>query len=209
MTRLLPALALLCGSYCFCQPVIIIHGVKCDVHGTAIKGSKEYSLNVLKNRYVFPKPSDIDSTLTLQDLAAGSTSTDFPQNKAVVITAYVYNVKRGGTESCNCKTPDPVFRDTHIELTPDENDTSAASRVIVEVSPRIRVLKKATGTNWTTDALYKTIRKHVVRITGWLFYDREHESGAFANDPDDTKTPANWRASCWEIHPVTEIEIID
>ncbi|HEV7620447.1 MAG TPA: hypothetical protein VGO09_01870, partial [Flavisolibacter sp.] len=34
-------------------------------------------------------------------------------------------------------------------------------------------------------------------------------NASFANDPEDQGGPINWRASCWEIHPVTEIEILN
>ena len=37
----------------------------------------------------------------------------------------------------------------------------------------------------------------------------EHEGAAFANDPNDEVGKLNWRATCWEIHPVTGIKLLD
>jgi hypothetical protein len=46
---------------------------------------------------------------------------------------------------------------------------------------------------------------HRVRFKGWLLFDREH-----ADEAENTKPgrAANWRATAWEIHPVTTIEVL-
>ena len=129
-------------------------------------------------------------------------------SRAVTLSGYVFNVKTGGVETCNCKTKDHAFRDTHIELTPDENHTDAKYRVIVEVTPRLREIMAEQGLNWSTESLNGMIKGVKIQVSGWLFYDAEHEDASFSNDADDTYGRQNWRATCWEIHPVTSITIL-
>ncbi len=186
-----------------------IDGQACSLHGTSKEGSKEYDLNPLKNRFNFPTKQDFDNTITLQNLISREAiKGKFLQNKAVEITGYVFNVKKGGTETCNCKTTDPLFMDTHIELTPNSTETGADKRLIVEVTPRIRELLEGQGTDWSTETLVSKLKGHLVKIQGWLFYDEIHEPQAFSTNPDNA-SGRNWRASCWEIHPITSIEILD
>jgi len=192
----------------FAQEVVTIGGADCDVHGSARVGSKEYVLNVYKNRYTFPAASDFDKKINLGDLAKSDDPNEFNPDKAVVVTGYVYDVKVGGVETCNCKTKEAAFRDTHIELTVAENKTGPEHRVIAEVTPRIRAIMEDKGLDWSTKALKKSIKGHWVKIAGWLMYDGEHELEAFANDPSNGIGSKNWRATCWEIHPVTYMEIL-
>lgn len=178
----------------------------CDIHGTARANRPEYELNVYKNRYTFPKPTDFVTGITLEQLLSSGNEHDFPVEKAINVSGYVFNVKMGGVETCNCKAKDEAYRDTHIELTPDENHTGPEYRLIVEVTPRVRALMGVQGTDWSTDELKQLLPGHHVTVSGWLFYDEEHKSQAFATKPHGEH---NWRASCWEVHPVTEIKVLD
>jgi len=188
------------------QQVISIDGVDCDIHGSAHYGRPEYRLNEYKNRYHFPTKSDYANGITLNELISSGNEEQFPIDKAVILTGYVFNVKMGGVETCNCKTTDQAYRDTHIELTPDEQHTGPEYRIIVEVTPRIRAIMAVKGIDWSTEILKSTLIGHTVKISGWLFYDAEHKSQAFATNPTGER---NWRASCWEIHPITYIKVID
>ena len=192
-----------CGA---AQAVINIDGTPCDLHGAAAVNSEVYYLNSLKNRYRFPQASNIDAGVTFQTLMESSDPNQFSTDKAVRLQGFVLNVKMGGVESCNCKTKDPAYRDTHIELTPDETKTDPQYRIIVEVTPRLRAIMAKRGVDWSTEGLRRTLKGHYVAITGWLLYDAEHESGAAANDPSNTIGAENWRATCWEVHPITAIE---
>lgn len=178
----------------------------CDVHGSARKERPEYRLNVYKNRYKFPRKSDFVTGITLRQLLESGNEEDFPIEKAVILTGYVYDVKMGGVETCNCKATDQDHRDTHIELTPDANHTGPEYRLIVEVTPRIRTLLAMKGMDWSTSELKDMLVGHRVKVAGWLFYDEEHKSQAFATRPNGDR---NWRASCWEVHPVTYIKTLD
>ena len=178
----------------------------CDVHGSARMERPEYRLNVYKNRYKFPRKSDFITGITLRQLLESGNEDDFPIEKAVILTGYVYDVKMGGVETCNCKATDQDHRDTHIELTPDANHTGPEYRLIVEVTPRIRTLLAMKGMDWSTSELKDMLVGHRVKVAGWLFYDEEHKSQAFATRPNGDR---NWRASCWEVHPVTYIKTLD
>jgi hypothetical protein len=64
------------------------------------------------------------------------------------------------------------------------------------------------GLNWSSESLSGMIKGVKIQVSGWLFYDSEHEDASFSNDPDDNIGRENWRATCWEIHPVTGITIL-
>jgi hypothetical protein len=80
-----------------------------------------------------------------------------------------------------------------------------SKRVIVEVTPRWREIMKKKGIDWTTSALRKTLLGRWVKVKGWMLFDFEHKDEA-----ENTKLgrARNWRATAWEIHPVTSIEIV-
>jgi len=188
------------------QQSISIDGIDCDIHGSANPERPEYRLNEYKNRYSLPTKSDYDTGITLNDLITSGNEEQYPIDKAVILTGYVFNVKMGGIETCNCKTKNEAYRDTHIELTPDDQHTGPEYRIIVEVTPGIRNIMAAKGIDWSTETLKSTLIGHKVKISGWLFYDSEHISQAFATNPGNEK---DWRASCWEVHPITDIKVLE
>ena len=178
----------------------------CGLEGDA-RSERVKELDVLKNRYTFPDSTDFDNTVTLQSiLAPGEDRQRFNYHKAVDITGYVFDVKVGGVETCNCHERNPAYRDTHIELVLSASSNDEKRCVIVEVTPRMREVMTAIGVDWSTDNLRNTIKGHVVRVKGWLLFDEEHIKQAENTDPDNSK---DWRATCWEIHPVTSIEVVD
>ena len=179
----------------------------CGLHGKAKKNTKEYDPNALKNRYKLPAESDMETQISLEQLMNSADPNAFQQDKAITLTGYVFNVKVGGIESCNCKAKKVQYRDTHIELTPDADHTDSNFRVIVEVTPRLRNLMSKKGINWSTATLKKNLIGHTIEVTGWLFYDVEHEDQASANDPNDEIGRKNFRATCWELHPITSLTI--
>lgn len=206
--------SILLVAFCFLplhphlQEQITIDGKPCGIHGNA-KKEDAYALNAFKNRYNSPAISDFDTTITLAALMKSGDPNQYSQNKAAVLRGYVYDVKMGGVETCNCKTKDPQFRDTHIELVLDDAYTDAAYRVIAEVTPRLRAKMKEKGEDWSTAALRRAIKGKWVELAGWLTYDVEHETAAYANDPDDAIGQRNWRATAWEVHPITYLKIIE
>jgi len=165
-------------------------------------------LNRFKNRGADPQDADIDSSVTLAAMLAPSLddAPRFDATKAAEITAYVFRVIPGGrSETSNCKLGDPVHRDSHIELTLSPSDTTPIRRVIVEVTPRWRAALRDQGIDWSTATLQQTVEGHWVRVRGWLMFDAEHKAQAENTHQGGDR---NWRATAWEIHPVTAMTII-
>jgi hypothetical protein len=162
------------------------------------------ALNVAKNRFMAPKATDIDPTFTLAKvLTPGADDSRFDATKAGELEGIVVNVLVGGTETVNCKATDPLHRDTHIEIAQTANADST-KRVIVEVTPRWRAEMKSLGVDWSTTGLQSLIGKRV-RFRGWLLFDTEHRSQAKNTAPSN---PKDWRATVWEIHPITSFTIV-
>ena len=183
------------------RPPELLHG--CPLEGRATGVHRQES-NRAKNRTTHPLPADIDSNATLaRILAPGYDADRWSEARGASIVGYVVEVKRGSRETVNCAATDPPFMDTHIALVEDSTDLSGAGRLIVEVTPRWRAFEAERGQDWSTDTLHHNLLHHWVRVTGWLFWDYEH-----ANAAEHTRTHAwTWRATAWEIHPVTEIKI--
>lgn len=178
--------------------------------GCALEGNAQHAsrreLNRLKNRVTTPTAADIDPGVTLAAmLTPGDDRTRWNVTRAASITGFVIDAKMGGQETVNCGEKEELYRDTHIELVLNQGITTKAQRVIVEVTPRWREFVQAQGQNWTTDALRATLKGRTVQFTGWLFFDDEHD------DEAENTTPGrvlNWRATAWELHPVTRIVIV-
>ena len=188
---------------------ILIDGKKCGPHGSAKEGTKEHKSNVFKNRFDFPESADIDGSIDLEKISkAKENQPGFDNSKAVDIEGYVVEVKPGGKETCNCKTTKVGFKDTHIEIVVNPNKKDATKRVIVEVTPRIRRIMQDQGIDWSTSNLKQSFKNKFVKIQGWLFYDVSHDKENYADDPDDDIGRSNWRATSWEIHPVTYIDVL-
>jgi hypothetical protein len=177
----------------------------CGLEGDA-KREDVRELNTHKNRYDFPDSATIDHSITLQAmLAPGDDRNRFTTGKAAEITGYVIDVKVGGDESCNCHARNPEDRDTHIEIVEPNNDVNEKHCVIVEVTPRMRAIMAQKGIDWSTDNIRKMFKDQIVKVKGWLLFDEEHSRQAENTDPDN---PKDWRATCWELHPATSIEIV-
>ena len=182
----------------------------CSMSGNAAS-LRIKDLNKLKNRYNLPADSDFDNSITLSTiLEPGVDTARFTSDIAVTIEGYVYSVKSGGVETCNCKTNLERYKDIHIEIVQDADHTSKNERVIVELTPRLKrmIFDQLGISSITTNNLKNTIARKRVRIQGWLFFDEEHIQNAYNTDPEDTSND-NWRATCWEVHPITSIEIIE
>jgi hypothetical protein len=197
------AAMVLLSSICIAQDVYKnSEGKDCDLDGTATS-AKGKKLNESKNRYVAPKPADIDCSVTLAAMLAPGDDVDrFDESKGATITGFVVSIKKGGIEDCNCKATKPIDCDTHIDLALSENAPST-QHVIVEVTPRLRAMM---GSAWTTEELSDPdsgIKGKWIEVSGWLLFDVMHVKGAENTNPGGDH---NWRATCWEIHPITSIK---
>jgi hypothetical protein len=60
-------------------------------------------------------------------------------------------------------------------------------------------------TTTITRALRDRLLGRWIRIRGWMLFDVEHQSQSENTAPGRER---NWRATAWEIHPVTSIEVV-
>lgn len=178
----------------------------CPVKGDATKASVQ-DLNVLKRRMTAPTSSDVDTKATLNAVLAKGDDTDrWSTSKAAIFEGYVVGVLKGGIESVNCHTHDAAYRDTHIELALNPNEQDKSKYVVVEVTPQFRELMDKKNVDWSTATLKQTLLGHKVKVMGWLFFDAEHKQNATNTNPHGTNL---WRATVWEIHPITSLEVVN
>jgi hypothetical protein len=183
-------------------------GRVCGMTGTA-RTPDGQDLDKHKNRFHPPGSNDIDGSVTLSKMLEPGDDLDrFDEEKGARVAGFVIKVKVGGVETCNCKARADVDRDTHIELALSR-DADPTEVVIVEVTPRFRAQMKAKGIDWTTEALNSSgpdgLRGKFVEVTGWLLFDSAHISEAENTHPGGSH---NWRATCWEIHPITDLKVV-
>ena len=160
--------------------------------------TREQGLNVRKNRGTSPTTTKIDGGLTLISLITAKEEPDLDFSKAATITAFVADVKDGEPgESCNCGRAD--LKDIHIAVVTSEADRNDKTKhVIFEITPRFE----------NTLGSFETVRDQIegkwVRFTGWLTYDYKHRGNA-----RNRKKKGNiWRATAWEVHPVTSFKVV-
>lgn len=180
----------------------------CKAEGRSVKtkknpkgtiGENTKAQNRLKNRDDGPAGGDIDSTVTLAELLKKSNNTKFQPTQGVEITGYVVGVSPGGVqESCNCGRKD--LQDIHIDVVLKKSDAANKRKhVIVEISPKFQ------ATLGKLKAVRSQIQGKWIKFTGWLFYDSIHAGQAENTAP---RRKGNWRATAWEVHPVSKFEIV-
>ena len=170
----------------------------CPVHVFLLPGKR--ALNTLKNRTTVPTAADVDPRVTLDAmLAPGDDRRRWQHRRAAAVDGYVVRVHDAAPESANCFSGTRL--DTHIELA-RRPDAPPKERVIVEVTPPMRELAAGRGVDWSTGALRVQLTGRRARIEGWLLFDGEHDEESENTRPGHR---GNWRATAWEIHPVTAI----
>jgi hypothetical protein len=176
---------------------------QCPREGCALTAAtREFVL--LKNREAAPKESDFDPRATLDAvLETGEDSARWSESRAAAFEGYVVEVAAGGIEASNCYSL--ARRDVHIHVA---RTASAPSRggVVAEVTPPWAEGARARGEDWSLEALRRRLAGRRVRLEGWLLFDREHAGESENTAPGRA---ANWRATAWELHPVTRITILD
>ena len=191
------------GVFIACATPTFARPHTCPLQGDA-KQALAKQLNPYKNREDAPPAAKINANATLSAvLAPGPDLTRWNRADGATFEGVVINVKPGGIESVNCHAKDPAHRDTHIELALDPSAPSR-QRVVVEVTPRWRAKMRVIA-DWSTSTLRRTLIGRRVRVTGWLFDDLEHKPQAENTNPGGAQ---NWRATVWEIHPVTGFTVL-
>ena len=174
----------------------------CPSAGIALT-SRARNLHLLKNRTAFPQESDFDSRVTLDELLKpGDDSTRWSTEHAARIQGEVIDVAYARPEATNCYSPSR--RDIHI-LIAKRKDAAKNEQVVVEVTPHLRDWAAQQGMDWSEQKLQEQLVGHWCEFEGWLYFDVGH-----AEDSENTAAhnPTNWRATAWEIHPVTKITIV-
>jgi hypothetical protein len=181
----------------------------CGLEGTAQSNCAQ-RLNRLKNRSAAPSQADIDADITLEAiLEPGDDLSRWSTSNAAQITGIVASVIPGGRrESCNCGRDD--LRDIHINVVLDDTDIDEPTRyVIAEITPRMQHLHH----EWTFNFV-KGLEGKRVRFTGWMLFDGMHSRESLNTKNRSRQQcgtlPVNeiWRATAWEIHPVTAIDVL-
>lgn len=157
----------------------------------------------LKNRNALPQESDFDPNVSLESLLRpGEDRRRWSEERAAAVEGYVVGVSKGGVEAANCYSL--TNRDTHIYLALRQ-DAPPRERVVLEITPRLEEWAKQKGLDWSEAALRRELPGRWCRFEGWMLYDREHADEAENNAPGRAE---NWRATAWELHPVTRFEVL-
>ncbi|MEP6741419.1 MAG: hypothetical protein ABJB61_02890 [bacterium] len=189
----------------------------CPTSGLALTTQRR-DFHQLKNRAALPRQSDFNARVTLEAfLRPGEDQSRWSQSHAASIEGYVVSVSSGPLESANCF----CHRDTHIMLAL-RPDAPPRQQIVVEVTPCINGNAQALApgfqlaspgktneivplTDWSEETLKHELTGRRVRFEGWLFFDSHHAAEAENTAPGRAN---NWRATAWELHPVTKIEIL-
>jgi len=179
----------------------------CPPQGDATKPRLQ-ELNEKKSRDQTPSDEDIDETVTIEALLEpGDDSLRWQDGAAVEMVGYVLEVRDGGATSANCHSSDPAEHDTIFEMSSDADVFDGAHRVFAVVTPgRRRIMSKA-GEDWSTRTLRAQYLHRYVAVTGWLLFD--FESANRASNTAGGAGPKITRATAWEIHPVTGLELAE
>jgi len=174
------------------QPLVENGNEVCGPTGDATKPTAQ-ALNTNKNRT--DQPGDTDYVEINWDDLKGlpkNRVNDFQGAPVAVVGFLSHQVKvENSGESTNCHLHADSEVDWHIYLTQSPAQ-QISEAIIVETTPRTRPSHK-----WTTDMLKPLVDSQTqVRISGWLMYDSEHV-GAIGTQ----------RATVWEVHPITRIQV--
>ena len=174
----------------------------CPSEGAAVSPAGREFMR-LKNRDAEPVPGDFDVSVTLEALLRrGEDRARWSESRAGRVEGYVVEVVEGGVEAANCYSYRE--RDTHVHVAP-RADAPRTAWVVVEVTPRGRIWATEWGWDWEAATLKEALVGRRCRFEGWLLFDREH-----ADESENTAPGArgNWRATAWELHPVTSVEVL-
>lgn len=159
--------------------------------------------HLLKNRTAFPKGADFDSRITLAALLQPGNDHDrWSTDRAARIQGLVIDVAYARTEATNCFNLSR--RDIHI-LIAQRKDATKTEQVVVEVTPQFQEWAAQQGMDWSEQTLQAQLVGRWCEFEGWLYYDIDHDEESENTAPNK---PKNWRATAWEIHPITKITII-
>ena len=180
----------------------LVLALNCPSAGIALT-TKARTLHLLKNRTAFPLPADFDSRITLDELLQpGDDSNRWSPERAARLEGEVIDVAYARPEATNCYNP--YRRDIHI-LIAKRKGAAKNEHVVLEVTPKLRDWASKQRMDWSEQNLQKQLVGHWVEFEGWLYFDVGHTEESENTAPHN---PSNWRATAWEIHPITKITVI-
>lgn len=190
------------GVIAFLVLVSVLFALNCPSAGIALT-SRARSLHRLKNRTAFPQAGDFDSRVTLDSLLQpGEDSARWSVDRAARVQGYVIDVAYARPEATNCWNP--CRRDIHIDIARGKG-AAKRERIVVEVTPNMQRWAATQGIDWSEQALHAQLVDHWCEFEGWLYYDAGHADESENISPGEAD---NWRATAWEVHPVTKITVI-
>jgi len=176
--------------------VWIVLARNCPDSGIALTARARY-LHGLKNRTSIPQAADFDSRVTLDALLqSGDDTGRWSSDRAARVQGQVIDVGYARPEATNCYSP--WRRDIHI-LIANHNGATKTEQVVLEVTPNVR------KSDWFAQTLQAQLVGYWCEFEGWLYFDAGHAEESENVHP---QRPGNWRATAWEIHPVTKITVI-
>jgi hypothetical protein len=168
----------------------------CPSSGIALTPRARY-LHRLKNRTSIPATTDFDSRVTLEAmLQPGDDRERWSNDRAARIQGEVIDVAYARPEATNCFSP--CRRDIHI-LVATHKGAAQSEQVVVEVTPNFQ------SESCSEETLPKQLVGHWCEFEGWMYFDAGHAEESENISPGK---PDNWRATAWEIHPVTKFRVI-
>jgi|SRR5215213_9479980 len=174
----------------------------CPSAGIALTG-RARNLHRLKNRTALPQAADFDPRVTLDALLQpGDDRHRWSTDRAARIQGEVIDVAYARPEASNCFSP--CRRDVHI-LVAKRKGVAKTEHVVVEVTPKIGDWARQQGWDWSEEKLQAQLVGHWCEFEGWLYFDVGHVEESENVSPHN---PENWRATAWELHPVTKITVI-
>ena len=144
------------------------------------------------------------------------------EGKVFGLLGYLYHAKLSGAESSNCELSATDKEGSNVDyhiyvgfdpalatklrnkqsLSPEEKKQITQTSIIVEMTPHDRAAyEQGTWDITTLEGLYGT----QVRVSGQLMADSEHNVSG--QNCALGLTPTCWRASIWELHPVTGFQL--
>jgi hypothetical protein len=186
--------------------ILVMVGVvlerNCPGAGIALT-SRQRHLHRLKNRNAFPNAADFDSRVTLAALLQpGDDTNRWSTDRAGRIQGYVIDVAHAGSEAANCFSP--IRRDIHI-LIATHAGAAKSEQMVLEVTPKLSDWATRQGMDWSEETLRAQLIGRWCEFEGWLYFDAGHAEESENISPGK---PSNWRATAWEIHPITKITVI-
>jgi hypothetical protein len=181
--------------------VALILKYHCPASGFALSRERR-ELHRLKNRTALPQLADFDTAVTVEKmLHAGDDHDRWSATRAARVEGYVVSIANGPLELSNCYLP--CSRDIHIHIGSRPN-APPREQVVLEITPTMQEWARSQGRDWSEETVRGKLLNHWCSFEGWLLYDSHH---AGESENSARGRAANWRATAWEIHPITNFEI--